>query len=110
MLGVIKIEYIYAGLLLHNAKQPITEENLTKVLSASGIFVDAARVKALVAALSEVNIDEVIKTAAVPVAAVPAAAAPQPAPAAETKEEKKEEKKEAAPEEETVEGLGALFG
>ena len=110
MLGVIKIEYIYAGLLLHNAKQPINEENLTKVLSASGITVDAARVKALVAALSEVNIDEVIKSAAVPMVAAPTAAAPQPAPAAEAKEEKKEEKKEAAAEEETVEGLGALSG
>lgn len=110
MLGVIKIEYIYAGLLLHNAKQPINEENLTKVLSASGINVDAARVKALVAALSEVNIDEVIKSATVSMAAAPTAVAPHPAPAAETKEEKKEEKKEAAAEEETVEGLGALFG
>jgi len=105
---VIKIEYIYAGLLLHNAKQPISEDGVKKVLIASGIEADDARVKALVAALGEINIDEAIKAAAVPVAAPAAAAA---APAAEVKkEEKKEEKKEAATEEETAEGLGSLFG
>lgn len=105
---MIKIEYIYAGLLLHNAKQPIDEANLKKVLAASGVTVDEARAKALVAALSEINIDDAIKSAAVPMAAAPVAAA---APAAEAKkEEKKEEKKEVASEEETAEGLGSLFG
>ncbi len=107
-MGVIKIEYIYAGLLLHNAKQPIDEANLKKVLAASGVNVDEARTKALVAALSEINIDDAIKSAAIPMAAAPVAAA---APAAEAKkEEKKEEKKEVASEEETAEGLGSLFG
>jgi large subunit ribosomal protein L12 len=106
---VIKIEYIYAGLLLHNAKKPINEEAIKKVLTASGVEVDAARIKALVAALGEVNIDEVIKAAAVPVAAAPAATA-APAAAAEAKKEAKEEKKAEASEEETAEGLGSLFG
>ena len=107
-MGVIKIEYIYAGMLLHSAKQPINDDNIKKVLSAAGICVDDARVKALVAALSEINIDEAIKSAAIPVAAAPAATA---APAQEAKKEtKKEEKKEQASEEETAEGLGALFG
>jgi len=109
-LGVIKIEYIYAGMLLHNAKQPISEENVKNVLSAAGVAVDEVRVKALVAALSEINIDEAIKAAAVPVAAAPAAAAPAQAPAEAKKEEEKEEKKEEASEEETAEGLGSLFG
>ncbi len=105
---MIKIEYIYAGMLLHNAKQPIDEANIKKVLAASGVEVDEARTKALVAALSEINIDEAIKSAAIPMAAAPVAAA---TPAAEAKkEEKKEEKKEVASEEETAEGLGSLFG
>jgi large subunit ribosomal protein L12 len=105
---VIKIEYIYAGMLLHNAKQPIDEANIKKVLAASGVEVDEARTKALVAALSEINIDEAIKSAAIPMAAAPVAAA---TPAAEAKkDEKKEEKKEVASEEETAEGLGSLFG
>jgi len=103
--------YVYAALLLHSAKQPVTEENLNKVLSASGITVEEARVKSLVAALSEVNIEEAIKAAPVGFAApAPAAATtPTPAPAAEKKKEDKkvEEKKK---EEEALSGLGALFG
>lgn len=96
------MENIYAAMLLHSAKKPINEENLKKVLTSAGVNVDAARVKALVAALSEVNIDEAIKVA--PTLAAAAAPAPATAPKAE---EKKEEKKE---EEAALEGLGALFG
>ncbi|MEM2336634.1 MAG: 50S ribosomal protein P1, partial [Candidatus Bathyarchaeia archaeon] len=73
------MEYIYAAMLLHKAGKQITEENLTQVLTAAGINVDAVRVKALVASLAEVNIDEVIKSAptfmTAPVTA-PAAATP----------------------------------
>ena len=105
------MEYIYAAMLLHRAGKPITEENLSAVLHAAGVNVDANRVKALVAALSEVDIDEVIKTAA----AVPMAAPAAPAPAeaeekVEEKKEKEEEKKEEEKEEEVLEGLSALFG
>lgn len=96
------MENIYAAMLLHSAKKPINEENLKKVLTSAGVNVDAARVKALVAALSEVNIDEAIKAAPT----LAAVAAPAPA-AAQKAEEKKEEKKE---EETALEGLGALFG
>jgi ribosomal protein L12E/L44/L45/RPP1/RPP2 len=58
------MEYIYAAMLLHNAGKPVDEESVTKVLSAAGLNVDASRVKALVASLSEVDIDEAIKSAA----------------------------------------------
>jgi len=98
------MEYVYAALLLHSAKQPINEENVAKVVGASGVQVDQAKVKALVSALQGVNIDEAIKQAALPVAAAPAQAA---APEAK-KEEKKEEKKPSA--EEAAAGLSALFG
>ncbi|MEM3565341.1 MAG: 50S ribosomal protein P1 [Candidatus Bathyarchaeia archaeon] len=108
------MEYIYAAMLLHKAGKQINEENLTQVLTAAGINVDAVRVKALVASLSEVNIDEVIKAAptmmAAP-AAVPAAAAPAAAEAKPKEEEKKKkEEEEKAREEAALEGLGALFG
>ncbi|MBS7607259.1 MAG: 50S ribosomal protein P1 [Candidatus Bathyarchaeia archaeon] len=106
------MEYIYAAMLLHRAGKPIDEENLTKVLHAAGVNVDPIRVKALVAALSEINIDEAIKSAPtfVPMAA-PVSAAPA-APAAEEKPKKEEEKKveEEKREEEALEGLAALFG
>jgi len=93
------MEYVYAALLLHSAKQPINEENMKKVLQSVGLAVDEAKVKALVASLEGVNIDEAIQQAAVAVAA----------PAAEEKkEEKKEDEGKKA--EEAAAGLGALFG
>ena len=106
------MEYIYAAMLLHKAGKPIDEDNITKVLEAAGIQIDQARVKALVAALSEVDIDEAIKSAPTVVAAAPAAAPTEAAPAAEEKpkEEEKPEEEEEKKEEEALEGLGALFG
>jgi len=106
------MEYIYAAMLLHRAGKPIDEDNITKVLEAAGIQIDQARVKALVAALSEVDIDEAIKSAPTVVAAAPAAAPTEAAPAAEEKpkEEEKPEEEEEKKEEEALEGLGALFG
>ena len=99
------MEYIYSAMLLHSAKQPITEEHVKKVLTAAGVKPDDARVKALVASLEGVNIDDAIKNAAMPVvAAAPAAGAP-----AEKKEEKKKEKKEEVSQEEAAAGLSALF-
>ena len=104
------MEMVYAALLLHSAKQPINEDNVKKVLAATGGAVDDAKVKALVATLEGVNIEEAIAKAAMPVAAAAAPAAPA--------EGKKEEKKKEGPTEEEKEkkaeeaaaGLGALFG
>jgi large subunit ribosomal protein L12 len=101
------MEYVYSAMVLHAAKKPVTEEGVTNVLKAAGVQVDATRVKALVAALEGVNIDEAIATA---VAAPVAAAAPA------AKEDKKEEKKKEEKKEEKVSeaeaaaGLSALFG
>lgn len=103
------MEYIYAALLLHKAGKEITEDAITAVLQAAGTAVNESRVKALIAALEDVDIEEAMATAAVaaaPVAAAPAAAAAA-APAAEAKKE--EESKEEA-EESGMAGLGALFG
>ena len=94
------MEYIYSAMLLHKAGKEVTESNVKKVLEATGVAVDDARVKALIAALDGVNIEEAIEKAAV-VAAPVATAAAEAAPA---KEEKKEEDTNAAA------GLGALFG
>jgi large subunit ribosomal protein L12 len=94
------MEYVYSALLLHSAKQPVNEENLKKVLHSVGITPDETKVKALVASLEGVNIDEAIKQAVV------AATAP-------AKEEKKEEEKkedEGKKLDEAQAGLSALFG
>jgi len=99
------MEYVYAAMVLHAAGKKVDEAGLMNVLKAAGAQVDEARAKALTAALEGVNIDEAIKSAAVPAAVAAPAAAPA-APKAEEKKEVKEEKKE----EEALSGLSALFG
>ncbi len=101
------MEYVYSAMVLHAAKKPVTEEGITAILKAAGVSADAARVKALTAALEGVDIDKAIATAVAAPVAAPAAGP------AEKKEEKKEEKKKeekGVSEEEAAAGLSALFG
>ena len=58
------MEYVYAALTLNEADAEITEENVTAVLDAAGVDVEESRVKALVAALEDVDIEEAVETAA----------------------------------------------
>jgi large subunit ribosomal protein L12 len=107
------MENIYAAMLLHKAGKEINEDSVTSVLKAAGIEVDAVQVKALVASLSEVNIDEAIKAAPTMMAAAPVAAPAGNAeakPAAPAEDKKKKAEDEKAKEEAALEGLGALFG
>ncbi len=100
------MEYIYGAMMLHKAGKKISAAALTKILEAAGIKPDEGRIKALVATLKDIDIEEAIK--AVPVAtatAAPAAEAPAKEKPAAKEEKPKEEEK---PEE--VTGLGALFG
>ena len=119
------MEYVYAALILHETDEEINEENLTDVLEAGGVDVEQSRVKALVAALEDVDVEEAIETAA----AVPAGgggggaaaggATEAEADADEEPAEEAEEEDEAADDEEADdddgggdggEGLGELFG
>ena len=106
------MEYVYAAMLLHKAGKEIKEDSVKKVLEAAGVAVDETRVKALIAALEGVNIEEAIQKAAVaPVAAAPVAGAAPAEGGGEAKKEesaKKEEEKKS--EEQAAAGLGALFG
>ena len=95
------MQEVYAALMLHDAKQPINEENLKKVLQSIGSSVDESKLKALVASLEGVNIDDAIKQAAV-------SAVPAPSGEEKKEEKKAEEDKEKA--EEAAAGLSALFG
>ena len=106
------MENIYAAMLLHKAGKEINEDSVTKVLSAAGLTVDPIQVKALVASLSEVNIDEAIKAAPTMMAAAPVAtpAAEQKPVAAAPEDKKKKAEEEKAKEEAALEGLGGLFG
>jgi len=101
------MEYVYAALMLHKLKKDINEDNISNLVKASGVEVNQAQVKALVASLADVNIEEAIKAAPIAVAAAPAAAHGGDA--------KKPDKKEAEAaagksEEQAMEGLSALFG
>lgn len=100
------MEYIYAALVLHNAGKDVTEEAVSAVLTAAGIEVEDSRVKALIAALEGVDIEEAVaKAAAAPVAVAAAPAAAAAAPVEEEVEEEEEEDEEGG-----MAGLGALFG
>jgi len=95
------MEYIYGALLLHKLGQPVNEESLKKVISATGVHVDEAKVKILIAALSGIDISaELVNASKMSVASAPASSGG----AVEKKEEKKEEPSESAA------GLAALFG
>ena len=106
------MENVYAAMLLHKAGKEINEETVTAVLSAAGITVDPIQVKALVASLSEVNIDEAIKAAPTMMSAAPVAAAAteQKTTAAPPEDKKKKAEEEKQKEDAALEGLGALFG
>ena len=113
------MEYVYAALILNESGDEINEENLTDVLDAAGVDVEESRVKALVAALEDVDIEEAVETAAAAPAAGAAAggdaeAETEEVEVAEEEEEEEAEEEEAADEDEDEgdegEGLGELFG
>ncbi len=101
----MSMEYVYGAMLLHSAKQPITEDNLKKVVESSGAKFDLGVAKALVTSLHGVDIEKAIAEAAMPVAVAAPAAGSASSGGKEKKEENKEEESTAA-----VAGLGALFG
>ena len=105
------MEYVYAALMLHKLQKDVTEENVTSVVKATGAEVNEAQVKALVASLADVDIEEAIKAAPVAVAAAPAAAAESDATAGgDDKKEKKADPPSEKQEEQAMEGLASLFG
>ncbi len=112
------MEYIYAALILHESEKEINEESLTTVLKAADVKVEDVRVKALVAALEDVDIEEALEAGQVAMPASVSTSAPdsgaagdesdgdsEPKPSAEEEEKKKEEEEAAS-----AAGLGDLFG
>ena len=116
------MEYVYAALILNETGEEINEENLTGVLEAAGVDVEESRVKALVAALEDVDIDEAVEqAAAVPAggaAAAPAAGGDDADDGDDDVEEADEELPDTADDDDdddeddeaSGEGLGQLFG
>ena len=106
------MEYVYAALLLHKLKQDINEDNITNVIKATGSPPDAVRIKALVAALGDVDIEAALKAApmTVPTTAVATSSATGATAREAAKKEEAEEEKSEKKEEEALEGLSSLFG
>ena len=107
------MEYVYAALILNETGEEINEDNLTSVLEAAGVDVEESRVKALVAALEDVDIDEAVEEAT----AVPATTGGGGTPAADDDEreeaeadDEREDDEDDEDDEAAGEGLGELFG
>ena len=96
------MEYMYAALLLHKLGKEVNEENVKKVVAATGADVDDSKIKSLVASLKGVDIGKELENASL-VSTAPAGGS---APAEKKEEAKPKEEKKAA----AAEGLGALFG
>lgn len=98
------MQYVYAAMLLHSAGKEVDQAGLEGILKTAGVEFDEARVKALVASIKNIDIEEAIAKAAVAPAAAPASG--EAAPEADDEPEEDAGKKE----EEAAAGLGALFG
>jgi large subunit ribosomal protein L12 len=109
------MEYVYAALILNESGEELNEDNITAVLEAAGVDVEESRVKALVAALEDVDIEEAIETAAAAPAGGAAGAEEADTEELDTTEDEEEaveadEDDEDEEEEASGEGLGELFG
>lgn len=110
------MQYIYAAMTLHEAGRDISESNLTSMLDVVGAEVNESRVKALVAALEDVDIEEALETAVT--APVVSPTSSDPSVEDEPEEESVAEDSEDEPtppasdglDDSSSDGLGALFG
>ena len=100
------MEYLYAALLLHKSNKEINEKSVSEVLTAAGAEVDENRLKPLILALEDVNIEDALANTAMTQVSPVAGEA--------SGEDKAQGKKEEEPEEEEADeadmGLGSLFG
>ncbi|MFB6147452.1 MAG: 50S ribosomal protein P1 [Candidatus Nanohaloarchaea archaeon] len=104
------MELVYAALTLHEGGQEVNEENLEAIVEAADLDVDSSEIKALVAALEDVDIEDAMETAVATGGAPSGTAESSGEEATEEEEEaEEEEEEEEASEEEAAEGLGELF-
>jgi len=109
------MELVYAALTLNEAGKEVNEENLQSIVDAADLDVEDSEVKALVAALEDVDIEEAMETAV----ATGGGAAPSPSGGASEESSEEEAAEEGGEEEgddedtpdedEAAEGLGDLF-
>ena len=99
------MENLHAALVLHSSGKEITEKGIEAILKAAGVKPDDSKIKALVATLAEINIEEAIKGASLMSTAAPTTSTPT-----ETKKDDKGAATEEKEEEGDDLGLSSLFG
>ena len=100
------MQYLHAALVLHTTGKKVTEKGIEAIIKAAGGKPDESKVKGLVATLSSIDIDEVIKGASLLTTASPGPTVPEP-----TKDVKDAAQVEEVEEEEGDDlGLSSLFG
>ena len=101
------MEYLHAALVLHSTGKDVSEKGIEAIIKAAGGKPDESKIKALIATLSSINIEEAIKGANLMTTAMPRATdAVKP-----SKDEKKAEPEEEEEEEAGNDlGLSSLFG
>lgn len=102
------MELVYAALTLHEADKEINEDNLQEIVDAAGLDIEDTEIKALVAALEDVDIQEAMETA-VATGAAPAAGSAEEGGEEAAEEEEEEQEEEESSEEDAAEGLGSMF-
>ncbi|PSH00230.1 MAG: 50S ribosomal protein P1 [Nanohaloarchaea archaeon SW_4_43_9] len=105
------MELVYAALTLHEAGKEVDEENLQSIVEAADLDVEDSEVKALVAALEDVDIEEAMETAVTGGGAPASSSGSSEDSGEEAEEEEAEEEgdEDEADEDEAAEGLGDLF-
>ncbi|MFW9855878.1 MAG: 50S ribosomal protein P1 [Candidatus Thorarchaeota archaeon] len=105
------MQYLHAALVLHSSGKEITEKGIESIIKAAGGTPDQGKVKALVATLESIDIEEAIKGASLMPAGVSGAAAGAAQSKTDAEAETGDESEESDEEDEGDDlGLSALFG
>ncbi len=65
------MQYLHAALILHSTGKKVTEKGIEAIIKAAGDKPDESKIKALVATLTSIDIDEAMKGASLMTATVP---------------------------------------
>ena len=105
------MEYLHAALVLHSTGKNVTEKGIEAIIKAAGGKPDEAKIKALVATLSSIDIEEAIKGASFMTAVASGSSRTEESTAGEQGTGSKDDEEEEEEEEEGDDlGLASLFG
>lgn len=103
------MQYLHAALVLHSTGKKVTEKGIEAIIKAAGGKPDESKIKALVATLASIDIEEAIKGVSLMTATVPGASSISES-TKDVKDRSKTEEEEEEEEEGDDLGLSSLFG